>query len=193
MSAADALATLMEGNARFASGQPRCRPLLGRVHELARGQAPFATVLGCSDSRVPVEAVFDCEPGDIFVVRLAGNFVSDDALGSIEYATAVLKAPLIMVLGHTSCGAVSAAIDFVDSGQTFPGHIQLLAQAVAAAARESRHQPGDRRHNAVLENVRLNVERLKTAVPIIAKAAHAGEVQIAGAVYDLATGKVSPV
>src|SRR5581483_6066968 len=106
-----ALKNLMDGNARFVAETPITgRPLMDRVRELAKGQSPFATVLGCSDSRVPVETVFDHEPGDIFVIRIAGNFVDDSGLGSIEYAVAVLKSPLVMVLGHTSCGAVKAAI-----------------------------------------------------------------------------------
>lgn len=191
MSAHAALKNLMEGNARFAAGKPICRPLIGRVRELASGQSPFATVLGCADSRVPVETLFDHEPGDIFVVRLAGNFMSDAALASIEYAVAILKSPLVMVLGHTSCGAVKAAIDYLETGKPFPGHMQTLADAIEPAATASRHERGDWWENAVKENVRLNAQRLRTSTPILHEAVSKGEAQIVGGVYDLSTGKVA--
>jgi carbonic anhydrase len=193
MHATAALKNLMDGNARFVEGEPESRPTVARVRELAGGQSPFATVLACADSRVPVETLFDHEPGDIFVVRLAGNFVSDAALGSIEYATAVLKSPLVMVLGHTSCGAVKAGIDRVKDGKTFPGHIDVLADAIAPAAKASEHEPGDWWHNAVIENVRLNVQKLKASTPIMAEAAKDGSVTVVGAVYDLRTGAVKLV
>lgn len=191
MSAKAALDNLLEGNIRFASGKPICRPLIDRVRELASGQAPFATVLGCADSRVPVETLFDHEPGDIFVVRLAGNFVSDAALGSIEYAVAVLKSPLVVVLGHTSCGAVKAAIDFVRTGDKLPGHMQALAEAIAPAAKATQHEHGDWWRNAVPENVRYNVARLRESTPIMRDAVSKGEVEVVGGVYDLENGKVT--
>lgn len=193
MSAKAALKNLMEGNARFAAGNPICRPLISRVRELASGQSPFATVLGCADSRVPVETVFDHEPGDIFVVRLAGNFMSDAALASIEYAVAVLKSPLVMVLGHTSCGAVKAAVDFVETKQPLPGHMQILASAIEPAATATRHEHGDWWQNAVRENVRLNAERLRDSTPILREAVAKGEAEIVGGVYDLSNGKVTLV
>jgi carbonic anhydrase len=186
-----ALKNLMDGNARFAAGAPRPPASIARVRELASGQSPFATVLACSDSRVPVEILFDHDPGDIFVVRVAGNFVTDPGLGSIEYATAVLKSPLVMVLGHTACGAVKAAIEFVEHGKTFPGQIQVLAEAIAPAARETAHDSGDRVRNAVAANVRLAVQRLKAATPIMAHAVNSREIEVVGGVYDLSTGKVS--
>ena len=193
MSANNAVQSLMDGNARFVSGKPQSRPLVSRVLRLASGQSPFATVLACADSRVPVETLFDHEPGDIFVVRLAGNFVSDAALASIEFATAILKAPLVMVLGHTSCGAVKAAMEYVQSNATFPGHIQLLAEALAPAATSTRDRGDDSWYAAVVENVRLNVEKLRTSRPIMADALSRGDVQIVGAVYDLRTGNVELV
>jgi carbonic anhydrase len=190
MLASAALKNLMDGNARFVAGTPHSRPVIERVRELASGQAPFATVLACADSRVPVETLFDHDPGDIFVVRLAGNFVSEAALASIEYATAVLKSPLVMVLGHTSCGAVQAAIEYVKSGTALPGHMQVLADAIVPAAKSCEHAAGDWWHNAVIENVRLNVHTLKTSKPIMAEAMKK-EHEIVGGVYDLATGKVT--
>jgi carbonic anhydrase len=192
MKATAALKNLMDGNERFVSGKPVSRPDVARVRQLAGGQSPFATVLACADSRVPVETLFDHEPGDIFVVRLAGNFVSDAALGSIEYATAVLKSPLVMVLGHTSCGAVKAAVDYVNGAAKLPGHMQVLADAIAPAARETQHKSGDWLHNAVIENVRLNVQTLKKSTPIMAEALKK-EHEIVGGVYDLSTGRVTLV
>jgi carbonic anhydrase len=193
MSANAALKNLMDGNARFVAGTPRARASVGRVIQLATGQAPFATVLGCADSRVPVETIFDHDPGDIFVVRLAGNFVSDAALASIEYATAVLKSPLVMVLGHTSCGAVQAGIDRVRDDKRFPGHIDVLADAIAPAAKATQHAPGDWRYNTVVENVRMNVERLRASTPIMAPATASKEIEVVGGVYDLSTGMVTLV
>ena len=191
MDAAAALKNLMDGNARFAAGSPSTPAPIARVRELAAGQSPFATVLACSDSRVPVEILFDHDPGDIFTVRVAGNFVNEAGLGSIEYATAVLKSPLVMVLGHTACGAVKAAVEYVAHGKTFPGQIQTLAQAIAPAARQSAHEHGDSVYNAVIANVRLAVHRLKTATPIMAEAVKGHKIQVIGGVYDLSTGKVS--
>lgn len=191
-SAQSALEQLLAGNERFATGRPISRPLIDRVRELAGGQAPFATVLACADSRVPVETLFDHEPGDIFVVRLAGNFVSDAALASIEYAVAVLKSPLVMVLGHTSCGAVKAAIDYLETGQALPGHMQIFPTAIEPAARACRDMEGDWWQNAVAENVRLNAERLRTT-PILREAVAKREAVIAGGVYDLSNGKVTLV
>ena len=191
MSAQAALKELMDGNARFTAGKPRSYSLTARVAELASGQAPFATVLGCSDSRVPVDTVFDSRPGDIFAVRLAGNIASNMALGSIEYAVAELKCPLVMVLGHSKCGAVQAAIELVKDHTTFPGHIQTLAEALAPAARDSEHTGGDWWHNAVEANVRMNVAQLKSAAPILNQAVKNGTVEIIGAVYELGTGKVT--
>jgi len=190
MSAQAALKNLMDGNARFVAGTTRARASLAAVTKLASGQHPFATVLGCADSRVPVETVFDHDPGDIFVVRLAGNFVSDAALGSIEYATAVLKSPLILVLGHTKCGAVKAAMDFVETGKPLPGHMDELVHPIVPAAEEARREHGEWWRNSVIENVKLNVRRLRTSTPILAEAAAKGEIEVAGGVYELETGRV---
>ncbi len=188
MNASGSLKALLQGNARFVAGTPACLPATVKRAQLASGQAPFAAVLGCSDSRVPVETVFDHEPGDIFVVRVAGNFAEAAGTGSLEYAVAVLKSTLVMVLGHSSCGAVKAATQFVGSGTTFPGHIQGIAKAIAPSAKATQHSGGDWVHNAIIANVHANVAKLK-ADPIIAVKG----VEIVGAVYDLASGKVSLV
>jgi carbonic anhydrase len=186
MSASNSLKALLAGNARFVTGTPKCMPATVRRAELANGQAPFAAVLGCSDSRVPVETVFDHEPGDIFVVRVAGNFADPVGIGSLQYSVAVLKSSLVMVLGHTACGAVQAATKFVKTGETFPGQIQTLAAALAPVARSTQHASGDWVHNAIVANVKANVAKLKADAII-------GKAEIVGGVYDLASGKVSLV
>jgi carbonic anhydrase len=193
LTAQRALDELLQGNERFASGQPTSRPLIGNVRRLASGQEPFATVLACADSRVPVEILFDHEPGDIFVVRLAGNFVSEAALASIEYAVSILKSPLVMVLGHTSCGAVKAALDFVETGATLAGHMQVMAAAVEPAAVACRDRDGDWWHNAVIENARRNAAQLRASAPILSAAVAATQARIVAAVYDLSSGKVALV
>lgn len=186
MNAGDELKALMAGNARFVAGTPKCLPATVKRAQLANGQAPFAAVLGCSDSRVPVETVFDHEPGDIFVVRVAGNFADPVGLGSLQYSVAVLKSTLVMVLGHTACGAVDAATKLVKTGEKFPGQIQTIAEALAPVAKSTQHASGNWVHNAIVANIKANVAKLK-ADPIV------GKVEIVGAIYDLASGKVSLV
>lgn len=190
MTADAALEKLLAGNARYAEGKPHCYPVTPRLEELADGQAPFATVLGCSDSRVPVETVFDHQPGDIFTVRIAGNFVTTAGLGSIEFAVAVLKCPLVMVLGHSKCGAVNAAVEYVDYGKTFPGHIMDLAKEIAPAAKAARGHSGDRLTNAIEANVRDAMHGIKTSTPILSEAVSNKTLKVVGAVYELKTGRV---
>jgi carbonic anhydrase len=187
---AEALEKLKAGNARFAAGKPECAPLTARVAELAGGQNPFAIVLGCSDSRVPVETIFDQVPGNIFVVRVAGNFLTDDGLGSIEYSVAMLKSKLILVLGHSNCGAVSAAVAYVKSGTPQPGHIQDLVTAIEPAAKATKEMHGDWVANAVAENVKRNVAATTQRSRIVAEAVKNGSLHVAGGVYDLHTGRV---
>lgn len=183
------LEDLMAGNARFAAGKPVGQMATARRAELAARQAPFATILSCSDSRVPVETVFDHGPGDIFVIRVAGNFVNDDGLASIEFAVDLLKSPLIMVLGHSGCGAISAAIE-ARNGATFAGQIGRLADAVAPAV-EATHDAGSGWHAAaVAQNVRDAVRALTERSSILTDAVRDGNLLIVGAVYDLHTGKV---
>jgi carbonic anhydrase len=189
-SPAEALALLRAGNARFVAGKPQCGPLIARVAEVAAGQSPFAVVLGCSDSRVPIETVFDQVPGNVFVVRIAGNFLNNDGLGSIEYAVSVFKSKLILVLGHTSCGAVTAAVTFVRDGTTLPSHIQDVVAALAPAAEATRGSSGDWVANAIAENVKRNVQAA-TSSTIVADAVKGGSLQVAGGIYDLRTGSVA--
>lgn len=190
-SAHDALAKLLAGNARFVADAAICPPLTTSRLELANGQHPFAIIVSCSDSRVPVETVFDQPPGSIFGVRIAGNFVNEHGLGSIEYSVASFNSPLILVLGHSSCGAVKAATEFVKDGTTQPSHIQSLITAIAPAVKAVSHKPGDLLVNAISENVRENVAVLTARSPIVAKAVKSGALSIAGGVYDLKSGKVT--
>ncbi|MDQ2865247.1 MAG: carbonic anhydrase [Candidatus Eremiobacteraeota bacterium] len=186
----EAMQKLLEGNARFVADRTECVPLSARRIELASGQSPFAIVLGCSDSRVPVETVFDQVPGSIFAVRIAGNFVDDSALGSIEYSVSVLKSMLILVLGHRNCGAVKAAVAYVKSGEVQAGHIQTLVNAVAPAARSTKSMSGDWIENATVRNVQDNIGMLTSRSSIITSAVESGSLSIAGGVYDLHSGRV---
>lgn len=186
----DALAQLKAGNARFVAGKPECEPVTARVAELAHGQHPFAIILGCSDSRVPIEAVFDQVPGNIFDVRVAGNFLTNEGLGSIEYSTFVLKSKLIVVLGHSNCGAVTAAVAYVKDGTTEPGQIQGIVTALVPAAQATKGVAGDWVANAVVKNVRLTMQGLTTRSTIVADAVKAGALRVVGGVYDLPTGSV---
>ena len=189
-----ALNLLLEGNARYVANQPRERDFSAGRAARAQGQAPFAAILGCADSRVAPELAFDQGPGDLFVVRVAGNFVTPDGLASLEYGVAVLGTKIIMVLGHSSCGAVNATVGALQKGNTLPGHIADLAKAMKPAIEPVLKQPGDDLpQRAVIANVRANVERLGGAKPILADMVAGGKVRVVGAVYDLATGKVSLV
>ncbi len=192
-SAQQGLDTLMAGNARFVADKAVCPPLTARRLELAEAQHPFAIIVSCSDSRVPVETVFDQVPGNIFGVRIAGNFVDDNGLGSIEYSVAVLKSSLILVLGHTHCGAVKATVQYVKDGTTQPSHIQSLVDAIAPAAKSTKGKPGDWYENATVQNVKNNVSELPARSPIVSKAVAARTLSIAGGVYDLNTGRVTIV
>ncbi|HXB82478.1 MAG TPA: carbonic anhydrase [Candidatus Acidoferrum sp.] len=188
---ADALEKLKAGNVRYVAGQPRSGPQSARLVELASGQNPFAIILGCSDSRVPIETVFDQIPGNVFAVRVAGNFLNDTNFGSIEYGVAVLKARLIVVLGHTKCGAVGAAVSYVKDGTTQPGHIATLVEAIVPAAKATRGAPGDWVANAIVENVRRNMREMTAGSKIIADAVSRGDAEVTGGVYELHTGRVN--
>jgi carbonic anhydrase len=182
-----ALARLTEGNGRYVSGQMHHPNASGdRRAELAKGQHPFAVVLGCSDSRVPPEIVFDQGLGDLFVIRDAGNTLDNEVLGTIEYAVEHLGSRLIVVLGHEGCGAVIAAV----GGGAVPGHIKTVTDAIAPAYRESKSQPGDKVHNCVLANARRSARRLRVTAPILKHLAEKGELKVVAADYDIATGKV---
>jgi carbonic anhydrase len=189
-----ALNLLMEGNARYVANQPRERDFSAGRASRSQGQAPFAAVLGCADSRVAPELAFDQNPGDLFVVRVAGNFVTTEGLGSLEFGAAVLGTKLIMVLGHSSCGAVKSTVTALQKGNSFPGHIADLVRAMKPGIEPVLAQPGDDlEQRAVIANVRHNVERLQQDGPILAEMVTKKELRVVGAVYDLSTGQVSLV
>lgn len=184
---------LVEGNDRYVAGTRRLADFsVGRAQR-ALSQRPFAAILSCADSRVSPELAFDQGPGDLFVVRVAGNFVSDDGLASLEYAVNFLETRLIVVLGHSSCGAVDAAIKMVRDQLELPGHLPEMLREIKPAAETALAGGGDVLNTAIAENVRLGVDRLATAEPIIAGLAAAGQVKVIGGVYDLATGRVNLV
>jgi carbonic anhydrase len=198
VSAADtpeaALTQLIEGNARYVANQPRERDFSAERASRALGQAPFAAILGCADSRIAPELAFDQSPGDLFVVRVAGNFVTTDGLGSLEFGAAVLGTKLIMVLGHSSCGAVNATVAAIQKENALPGHIADLVRAMKPGIEPAVREPGaDLEQRAVIANVRHNVEVLQQAEPILADMVAKNAIRVVGGVYDLATGKVTLV
>ncbi|HTV92784.1 MAG TPA: carbonic anhydrase [Verrucomicrobiae bacterium] len=186
--ASGALDALMAGNARFVADKAVCPPLTARRLELAEGQSPFAIIVSCSDSRVPVETVFDQIPGNIFGIRIAGNFMDRGGVGSIEYAVAVLKSPLILVLGHSECGAVKAALAYAkDSSATQPGDIQYLVESIAPGIKNATSSL----NAAIAANVRTEMHRLRAMSSIVSDAVTTGKAEIAGGVYDLHSGHVT--
>ncbi|PJZ83308.1 carbonic anhydrase [Leptospira harrisiae] len=184
----EALQKLIEGNIRFTKGKSK-RPnqSLERIREVSKKQSPFATIVGCSDSRVPNEIIFDQGLGDLFILRTAGQVSTYASWGSIEFSVAVLGVNLVVVLGHSNCGAVSAACKAND----VPGHIITLTNAIKPAAEKTKHLEGDWLEHAVKANVALQVSSLRKLDPILSKRYNNGEIQILGAIYDLETGKVS--
>ena len=190
VSPAKALQMLEEGNERYASGEPAYPHQDAETRAaLTDSQAPFAVVLACVDSRVPPEIVFDRGLGDMLVIRTAGHVVDQAALGSIEFGVGVLKSPLLVVLGHESCGAVQASITAVDEQSPLPGAIQSLAEAIKPAVEKTRGSKGDRTAETIDANVHHVMEQLKQS-DIIRQALESGALEIVGGVYDLDTGKV---
>lgn len=190
-----ALKRLMAGNERYVSGKSTPVNFAATRQALAGGQNPYACLVSCADSRIGPEYCFDEGRGDLFVTRVAGNFVNTDILASLEFGTAVLGAPLIMVLGHTSCGAISAAVQAYTQNADFPGHIQALTTALAPAVRlATQSAKGDALVAAATsDNVRLNVMKLTESNPIISDRVAKGQLKIVGGVYDLETGRVDLV
>jgi carbonic anhydrase len=195
VSAADALRALLDGNARFVKGQPSSpRRSPEDFSGLAEAQYPEAVVVTCSDSRVAPEILFDVGVGDIFVVRVAGNVVNGAGVtvkGSIEYAIAELNVPLIMILGHSGCGAVKSAMKHIDAKDSLPGAINGLVELIKPAVAKSKRENGDLLENAIRKNVEIGVERLHDLQPIVAPRVKDGRVKVVGAVYDLRTGAVT--
>ncbi len=192
MTADQALQRLLDGNKRWVQAKlEHPDQTVARLQEVAKGQNPFAVVLGCADSRVSPELIFDQGVGDLFVTRVAGNFVDDNLLGSIEFATANLGAPLILVLGHERCGAIQATVKAVQEGAKFPGHLADFVDAIRPAAESVKKEPGDPIENAIKANVLRNVEKLKLSRPILAKLVEENKLKVVGGRYDLDTGEVT--
>ncbi|MCC6948813.1 MAG: carbonic anhydrase [Bradyrhizobiaceae bacterium] len=187
----EALARLKEGNAVFVKGGA-CVPAGGeRIAPLAAGQAPFAAIVGCSDSRTPPELVFNTGLGELFIVRVAGNTVDRAGRGSLEYAVVVLGVPLVVVLGHSGCGAVEAAVKIVTEKASYPGAIGDMVQPIVPAVRKARTAGGDLVAGSVRGNVVDTVDQLKRSEKTLSDPFRAGKLQIVGGIYDLATGAVA--
>lgn len=187
LAAAESLAKLIEGNQRYvANAMARPDQNFERRQEIIKGQHPFAIILCCSDSRVPPEIIFDQGLGDLFIVRTAGNIFDDIALGSLEYAVEHLHVPLLVVLGHSQCGAVSATV----AGGHAPGHIGNLVEAITPAVEQAKSQPGDLLDNSVRVNAALAAEHLKASEPIIGEQVRQGRLVVVAAYYDLDSGLV---
>ena len=188
MTPAAALARLREGNARFVANAPQAHDWAKSVAATASGQYPFAAVLSCMDSRAPAEIVFDQGLGDVFSIRVAGNVVNDDELGSLEYAAKV-GAKLIVVMGHTHCGAVHGAVEGVELGN-LTGLLAKIQPSVTAAHCTDKKSEACQQSVAE-ENVRESMREIRARSPYLAKALEAGKVELVGAMYDVSTGKVA--
>jgi carbonic anhydrase len=190
----EALKALMEGNKRFVNslkkGPGRSSK---RRKELAAGQNPFVSILACADSRVAPEIIFDQGLGDLFVVSVAGNivnFTNYGIQGSLEYGALVLGTPLIMVLGHSECGAVAAAIESLQKDTQFPGSINDIAQSIEPAVEKAKAEKGNLLLNSIISNVQMGVNKLNNSDPVISDLVKKGKVKVVGANYDLKTGEV---
>lgn len=191
----DVLKMLQEGNSRFVRGDVTHRDHRAQVRAAVLGQWPKAVVLSCLDSRVPVEDVFDCGIGDLFVARVAGNFVNVDILGSMEFACAVSGARVVFVLGHEYCGAVKGAIDKVELG-----NLTSLLRAIAPAVDEVKGDHGERTsknasfvHRVAEENVRRTLRRIREESPVLRDLEAEGRIRIVGGMYDMDTAVVEPI
>ncbi|MCL6753956.1 carbonic anhydrase [Nostoc sp. CCCryo 231-06] len=184
-----ALQELLDGNDRFVK-RKRKNPNQSytRLQEIAKTQKPFASILGCADSRVPSEIVFDQGLGDLFVCRIAGNIATTQQIGSLEFGSLVLGSKVIMVMGHERCGAVDAAI----KGAQVPGRIGSLLEAIQPSVESSKGEPGDKLENACKANIAAQVEKLKSS-PVLSDLIKAEKLKIIGGYYDLDTGKISIV
>lgn len=191
---AQALDRLMQGNARYAANTSSNKDYSAGRAARVSAQYPIAAIVGCADSRVAPELAFDQGPGDLFVVRVAGNFVNDDILASLEYGVEFLGVPLIMVLGHTQCGAVGATVKVLQEGTRLPGHLPELVRAIRPAVRIAQAEHGaDLVAQTTIENVRLNTNRLTVSKPLIGPYVKSGKVKVVGGIYDLATGRIALV
>lgn len=184
-----ALKSLIDGNQRFVAGKASSpNRTFTRLTEVAKGQKPFASILGCADSRVPSEIVFDQGFGDLFVCRVAGNVATSEEIGSLEFGSLVLGSKVIMVLGHERCGAVAATI----KGAQVPGQIASLIEAIKPAVDKAKGQNGDQLENTCKANIVLQAEKLKSS-PVLSQLIQEGKLTVVGGYYDLDTGAVTLV
>ncbi|MCF4967778.1 carbonic anhydrase [Nostoc sp. CMAA1605] len=183
-----ALTRLLAGNQRFVERKPQYpNQSRKRLQAVTQGQYPFATILGCADSRVPTEIIFDQGLGDLFVVRVAGNVASETAIGSLEYAASALGSQLIVVLGHKKCGAVAAAI----KDEPLPGKIGDVIEDIKPALAAVNPKSEKNQEAGVIANIQYQAEKLLKKSLILAKLVRLGKIKIVGAIYDIDTGKVS--
>ncbi len=186
---AEAISKLKEGNGRYTSGNLQHPGQTSeRRAELAKTQHPFATILSCSDSRVPPEIVFDQGLGDLFIVRVAGNVINDEGLGSVEYSVDHLGSRLILVLGHQNCGAVKAARETIAAKGNAPGHIESLVTAIKPAVEATAKEDLDA---TIKANVKHVVQALRSSTPILKAEVDSGKIQVIGGYYSLDTGAVT--
>jgi carbonic anhydrase len=184
MTSEQAFRRLVEGNGHYAAGTPEQTGVSADLRtSLCKGQSPYAAIVGCSDSRVPVELIFDAGPGELFVVRSAGNVVGSTEMGSLEYAIEHLKTPLVLVMGHQHCGAVKAAV----AGGTFSDSLEGLLREIRANIPNATSGDMDAAEN---DNIRQAMAKI-AANPVVAKAVSEGAVRLVAAKYSLETGKVS--
>jgi carbonic anhydrase len=184
---------LLEGNSRYVNGAMQRHDFTHEREALAAGQNPYAAVLSCADSRIAPEYAFDSGRGDLFVCRVAGNFAGDETVASMEYAVAVLNVPLILVLGHDSCGAVDATIKSLKDDKPLPGHMPSLVSAIAPAVKAVSAKGGDTLENATRQNVIDNAAKLKSATPILSAATEQNKLKVVGGIYRLKSGKIEMV
>jgi carbonic anhydrase len=188
----DALQVLKEGNERFVKNLKANRNLLQQVNETAEGQYPFATILSCMDSRTSAELIFDQGLGDIFSIRVAGNILNDDILGSMEYAVKVVGTKLILVLGHTKCGAVIGACNNVELGH-LTGLLKKIKPAIDRETSTTENRTGDNMvflNNVTKLNVENTIEQIRKQSDLIAGFEKTGTIKIVGGVYGVENGKV---
>lgn len=190
---AKALAMLKDGNKRFVNGNMMKRNLMEQVAQTAGGQYPYAVVLGCIDSRVPPELIFDQGIGDMFTPRIAGNFVNTDILGSMEFATKVAGSKIIVVLGHSSCGAVKGACDHVELGNLTPMLANLMpaVYGVQEVIGERNSANSKFVSDVAHKNVHMTVQNILDRSPVMKELVDSGELMVVGAMHDVKTGKVT--
>jgi carbonic anhydrase len=187
------LERLQKGNARYVAGVSLRHDFKHEREALVGGQNPYAAILSCADSRIAPEYAFDSGRGDLFVCRVAGNFANAESIASLEYAVAVLGVPLILVLGHDSCGAVDATIKSLKDGTTLPGHMPSLVDGIAPAVKAVSGRTGDTLANAIRQNVIDNVGKLSSATPILSTAVEQNKLKVVGGIYRLGDGQVELV